>query len=87
VSFFNQEKSCKFILGLKKHETEKGKNSSVLNIGRESYGCNNSIYDAIDRFEKWGLISIVRQKRDLKIKFTKDGEEVIRCIGFLSQYT
>jgi hypothetical protein len=86
LSFFLNEKSCGFIQGLYKHEPDKNKKESVLNIGRAFYSCNNSIYDAIDRFEKWGLIQVIRQKRDLKIKFTKDGLELIRCIGFISQF-
>jgi hypothetical protein len=86
MSFFLSDKPSRFLIGLQKRETNDGKKNSVLNIGREFYSCNNSIYDAINRFERWGLITVIRQKRDLKIKFTEDGHKVISSIGVLAQY-
>ena len=66
-------------------ESQKGK-FSVLNLGRQFYSCNNSIYDAIDRYEKDGLIQVTRLKRDLKIKFTDKGKEALKSFWFIEEF-
>lgn len=59
---------------------------SILNIGREFYNCNNSIYDAVDKFEKWGFIEVLKGKRDLTVKFLPKGREVTNAISILYLY-
>lgn len=80
MGYFNQDKTCKFLLALGNTR------GSILNIGREFYSCNNSIYDAIDKFQAWGLIEVIKGKRDLKVKILPKGKEVINAISITINY-
>lgn len=81
VYLLNWNTPKNFLLALNS-ENSKGK-YSILNLGRQFYSCNNSIYDAIDWYESKGLIQVTRLKRDLKIKFTDKGKEVLNAIWLL----
>lgn len=76
--FFLSEKPSKFLMNLC---NQKG---SALEIGRQTYGCNNSIYQTIDKFVEMGLIEVSKKSRDLHIKMTKKGVEVVESISKLS---
>lgn len=78
--FILNEKPAGFILAIHNQK------DSILKIGREFYSCNNSIYEALDRFEKWGLIEVTKGRRDLKVKFTKKGNQAIQAISELALY-
>jgi len=80
ASFFLQQKPTGFLLALSRSR------GSVLKTGREFYSCNNSIYQAIDRFTEWGLIEVTKGKRDLTVKFTDKGKEAINAIITLSLF-
>lgn len=76
--FFLNDKPCKFLMDLS------NKKGSALEIGRQTYGCNNSIYQTIDKFVEFGLIEVSKDSRDLHIKMTKKGVEIVKSIGDLS---
>jgi predicted transcriptional regulator len=80
MSFFIQQKPSGFLVSLAR---SKGK---VLKTGRDFYSCNNSIYEALERFSKWGLIEVEKGKRDLDVKITPLGKEVIAAISLLKIY-
>jgi predicted transcriptional regulator len=80
MSFFIQPKPTGFLMAI---ANQKG---SVLKIGRDFYSCNNSIYEALDRFTDWGLIEVTKGKRDLTVKFTPKGKEVLNAIAILRNY-
>jgi predicted transcriptional regulator len=80
AAFFIQGKPTGFLLAIANPRT------SILKIGRGFYSCNNSIYEALDRFSNWGLIEVTKGKRDLKVKITPKGKEVIEAISTLSLY-
>lgn len=74
------DKPAKFLLALSKER------KSVHEIGREFYSCNNSVYSALDRFSQWGLIEVDRGKKELKVKITAKGKEIISHISALVPY-
>lgn len=80
MTYLLQDKPVRFLLAMQNQK------DSILNIGRDFYSCNNSIYEAIDRFEAWGIIEVTKGKRDLKVKFTKKGLQVLDAIGTLMIY-
>jgi predicted transcriptional regulator len=80
IPFFIQQKPAGFLLAI---ANQRG---SVLKVGRDFYSCNNSIYEALDRFSEWGLLEVIKGKRDLKVKLTNKGKEVIDAISVLSLY-
>ena len=83
MTFLLQDKPVKFLLAM---QNQKENKDTILNIGRKFYSCNNSIYDALDRFEGWGILEVLKGKRDLKVKFTKKGQEVLDAISILAIY-
>ena len=70
----------KLLLSLYKNNANSSVKRSVLEIGRDFYSCNNSIYDAIDWLSDKGIISVKKLKRDLKIDFTDKGKEALLFI-------
>jgi DNA-binding MarR family transcriptional regulator len=77
--FLNQ-KNAKFLMNLA------NKRGSASAIGRETYGCLNTIYETLDEFKARGLIEIRKDGRNLSVEVTEKGKGVIALIVELSQY-
>jgi CTP-dependent riboflavin kinase len=74
---------CKLLLALYKNNNNSNVKRSILDLGRDFYSCNNSIYDAIDWYSDKGLIVVKKLKRDLHIKFTDKGNELTKAIWLI----
>jgi DNA-binding PadR family transcriptional regulator len=59
------------------------KKGTILEIGREFYNTPKSIYDNLYLFESKGLVTIIKLRKDLKIKITEKGKKVLESLYIL----
>jgi len=69
LGMFLTKKPAEFLMALSNSR------KSALAIGKEIYGCNNSIYDTLDNFESLGLVIVNKDGRNLKVTLTPKGKQ------------
>ena len=78
---FLNRRTCNFFRDLA------NKKGSISQLGKEHYESPRSIYQMLEKFEGYGLITTTKEDKNLKVVFTKKGQQVLESIFVLIPYS